>query len=409
MSYLTKTKEEQQTVETFAKAFIRETNLDLQNIAKRFFIIGFRLQEAVKMDYVTALGYQNIEELAENEFGFKRSTTYGLMQVYNRTCKYDGFRGTMEMQDKYKEYNYSQLLEISKMKYIDGDIREKIAPSDTVRDIQAYVRFWNEYGNKNSTTPDCSLSEWKARQIKEENPENNGQLTGQVTLEELDNKQPKDIPQITKEKTKTKIINVTKSPSAPVQTSGLRTPAKVDNQEKNKTVICSIQTFTVEELTQMIDDVCKTFDERIHIFTTQQLWLRVVPCVFADQLYDRIARYLGEKSYPTLKHSPTNTFNSEKYTLQNRKGVRDFLADYQNWTEDIGFKNFFFHKVYSCLLKNKTYIYACERKIYNDNTKEYCKAETKVTYYFNAFKGDGVTEISQNQFEQYCNEYKDEL
>ena len=82
MSYLTKSKEEKQTLELFAKSFIKETNYDLQNIAKHFFIIGFRLNEAVKMDYVAALGYQNIEDLAENEFGFKRSTTYGLMQVY---------------------------------------------------------------------------------------------------------------------------------------------------------------------------------------------------------------------------------------------------------------------------------------------------------------------------------------
>ena len=167
MSYLTKSKEEKQTLELFAKSFIKETNYDLQNIAKHFFIIGFRLNEAVKMDYVTALGYQNIEDLAENEFGFKRSTTYGLMQVYNHVCKLNGFRGTMEMREEYNGYTYSQLLEISKMKFSCYNIKEKIALTDSVRDIQAYVRFWNEYCTKNSVTPDCNLQEWKNRQIKE--------------------------------------------------------------------------------------------------------------------------------------------------------------------------------------------------------------------------------------------------
>ena len=138
--------------------------------------------------------------------------------------------------------------------------------------------------------------------------------------------------------------------------------------------------------------------------------MRVPASMVAEQLYYEIARFLGERSVITKpKTVMPYQFDEKRYTLQNRKGVRDFLADYQNWYEDIGFKNFYFTKVYSCFLKDRTYIYACERKIYNGTTLQLGKAETEVTYYFNAFKGDGVSEISKNQFEQYCAEHKDEL
>lgn len=268
MNYLTQNKEEKQTTETFAKAFIRETNLDLRDIAKRFFIIGFRLQEAVRMDYVTALGYNNIEELAEQEFGFKRSTTYGLMQVYNMTAKLNGFRRTMEMQEKYAEYNYSQLLEISKMKYIGGNIKENIKPTNSVRDIQAYVRFWNDYGNKNSSTPDCTLDEWKARQIEEEKPaqppeENHGQIDGQVTLDELTEKTRE---QAHMEETQ----NETKPESVapPVQTSGLPTCAKPipEKQKYNFSVRSGVRTFLAD-------------------YTNWERYFGFIGCFFGDMYY----------------------------------------------------------------------------------------------------------------------------
>ena len=107
-------------------------------------------------------------------------------------------------------------------------------------------------------------------------------------------------------------------------------------------------------------------------------------------------------------NNPPEPFDSNKYSLQSRQGVRDFLADYKAWHQKYGFNRYYFDKVYSCFLKDKTYIYACERKIYV-GTLQLGKAETKVTYFFNAYKGDGVSEISQTQFEQYCAEHKNEL
>ncbi len=72
--------------ESLAQAFVRYTKEELHDVARSFFKIGFRLSEANKYRYYEELGYDNIIDLAEDIFGFKKSTAYGLMQVYQH-CK----------------------------------------------------------------------------------------------------------------------------------------------------------------------------------------------------------------------------------------------------------------------------------------------------------------------------------
>ena len=68
--------------ESYAQAFIRCMNEDLNDVKRSFIKIGFRLAEANEFKYYKELGYENIAELAEAEFGFKQSTTYEFMKVY---------------------------------------------------------------------------------------------------------------------------------------------------------------------------------------------------------------------------------------------------------------------------------------------------------------------------------------
>lgn len=109
---------------SFAKDFIKYTNLELHDIKRKFFKIGFRLNEANEFEYFKALGYPDIYALAEAEFGFKSTTTKNLMEV-NRvysdhlmssnalagsTTHYRKF--TMEIDPRYDKYSQTQLVEM---------------------------------------------------------------------------------------------------------------------------------------------------------------------------------------------------------------------------------------------------------------------------------------------------------
>ena len=163
--FLEMTTEEREYQLDCANTFLKWTREDLKDVTRAFFKIGFRLHEARQCRYFEALGYPDIETLAEEEFGFKRSTTYGFIQVYENTCtKY----GHNTMAEEYIGYDYSKLLELSKVKLAHTDILNRIKPTDTVRDIHQYVKYWNEYTSKHSHCPDETLQEWKKKQLQEQ-------------------------------------------------------------------------------------------------------------------------------------------------------------------------------------------------------------------------------------------------
>ena len=177
--------------ETFARAFIREVNNDLNDVKHSFFKIGFRLCEADEFEYYKELGYQNIAELAEAEFGFKSSTTYNLMRVYalahdreNRMC----------IAENYDKYSYSQLRELVYLKHDIDRAKRLVRPSDSVREIKRFVANWN----KSDLRFDCGyLSDVKTvedylnacdeKQAEKQQPANvhAGQLPGQMAIDEV--------------------------------------------------------------------------------------------------------------------------------------------------------------------------------------------------------------------------------
>lgn len=125
-----------------AESFIENVYKDLDDIKHSFFRIGFRLCEANKLKYYKALGYQNITELAEDKFGFKKTVTYELMQIYELA---HSERAPMQIADKYDKYSKSQLAEFCKIKYLSSNFMEIVSPTDTVADIREAVKIWNKH------------------------------------------------------------------------------------------------------------------------------------------------------------------------------------------------------------------------------------------------------------------------
>ncbi len=141
----------------YANDFLKVVNDAIDDIKHRSYFIGFRLDEANRCKYYEALGYANIEELAEAEFGFKRSTTYGLMQAFN----YAKSETPLYIADKFRGYSYTALLEMSKAKTIrgSGGIEKILTPKDSVSKIKEVRHYWNKYITDNGELPDCKTAD----------------------------------------------------------------------------------------------------------------------------------------------------------------------------------------------------------------------------------------------------------
>jgi len=168
------TEKQEQTLKLYAESFLDSMREDMLDISKTYFRIGFRLAEAVEQGYYKTLGYEDIASLAEAEFDIRRSTTYGLMQVWRQ---FHNPNSRMEIAKEYEDFSYSQLLEIQKSRYDIRSLQGYISPKDSVRDIKGYIRFWNKYTERHSATPKETLSEWKENvRAQKELEENSQQL-----------------------------------------------------------------------------------------------------------------------------------------------------------------------------------------------------------------------------------------
>ena len=223
--FLEMTTEEREYQLDCANTFLKWTREDIKDVTKSFFKIGFRLYEARAYKYYEALGYPDIETLAEEEFGFKRSSTYGFMQVYERVCIKHGHN---TMDERYIGYDYSKLLELCKVKLAVHDILNRIKPTDSVRDIHQYVKFWNEYTSKHSITPKITLQEWKAEQEQTAMlppVSDNKQIEGQLSITDSIPNEPQPDTDVNN------VAPTAEQPAETVQTFGLPTCAEPEQTE----------------------------------------------------------------------------------------------------------------------------------------------------------------------------------
>lgn len=161
--------EEQETQLVFANGFVKAVNEAMDDIKNRSYFIGFRLYEANRYKYYEALGYGSIEELAEAEFGFKRSTTYGLMQAFN----YAKSETPLYIADKYRGYSYTALLEMSKaksVKYLNKSqgIETILTPKVSVSKIKEVRPLWDKYITEHDALPNCKSVDEFLELVKEQ-------------------------------------------------------------------------------------------------------------------------------------------------------------------------------------------------------------------------------------------------
>lgn len=156
----------------YARGFIDAVNEAISDITKRFYFIGFRLDEANRYKYYEVLGYESIEELAEAEFGFKRASTYNYIQAFN----YAKSKTPLYIEDKFRGFSYTALLEMSKAKTIKMNggsvgIEKILTPKDSVSTIKEVRPLWNKYIEENGELPNCkTVDEFMALIREKEKP-----------------------------------------------------------------------------------------------------------------------------------------------------------------------------------------------------------------------------------------------
>ena len=126
--------------DTYAEQFVKLVREELNDIKHQFFKIGFRLAEANREGYYYELGYENIAECAEDLFGFKKTTTYDLINVYN---DFHDRLAPMSIKKEYDKYSQTQLVQLTGNIWARDSFIRYVRPEDTIDTIKKAKKLWN--------------------------------------------------------------------------------------------------------------------------------------------------------------------------------------------------------------------------------------------------------------------------
>ena len=149
----------------------------MYDAAKQFVYIGFLLWEVQEYGYYTENGYADVYEYAEKELNFKRSSTKNFIAVaktfgwHKGDCSGDYTGVTMTINQDYKNFSYSQLVEMLSM----SEKQRQLVSSDmTVKEIRQLKK-----DNSNSDI-DFKALDKIIEKTKETQNQDAGQMSGQA-------------------------------------------------------------------------------------------------------------------------------------------------------------------------------------------------------------------------------------
>ena len=121
-------------VNELARASIGYIESDVMDIKKRYVTLGFHLYEMDQCRYYEDLGYENLYECIEANFAMDKSAVSRCIGVWKAFAAVDG-DGSRKMwiDDRYKDFSYSQLTEMLPMSERD---RYKIRSDMSVKKIR---------------------------------------------------------------------------------------------------------------------------------------------------------------------------------------------------------------------------------------------------------------------------------
>lgn len=130
---------------------------NLGGIVKSFVRIGWQLTRIEQSGAYKNDGYSSINEFAAAEYGMNKSGVSRFMKVY-KTYSVDG--DTPELKEQYRDFNFSQLVELTQIQETDWQM---FTPEAKREDIRGFQKFEKE----NEADP-MQLLDWKNAKSPEE-------------------------------------------------------------------------------------------------------------------------------------------------------------------------------------------------------------------------------------------------
>lgn len=109
---------------------------DLGDIKQKYFILGFHLNEFAENEYYKDFGYDSMKDFCVANMPIEYSSLSRCMTVHTHVCeRVEGkpWKKTSRMKEKYKEYGFSQLVELSSM---GDDLERQCTSSMTVKEMR---------------------------------------------------------------------------------------------------------------------------------------------------------------------------------------------------------------------------------------------------------------------------------
>lgn len=118
-----------------ARASVKYILTDMSDIRRSFIRLGFHLYEFERMCYYEDFGYTSIAEFAEKNLGLSKTQVSVYKNIYLEFGFYDEHSSVPKMwlDDKYKQYSYSQLREMLPM---SEEKRKQVKPDMTIEQIR---------------------------------------------------------------------------------------------------------------------------------------------------------------------------------------------------------------------------------------------------------------------------------
>lgn len=118
-----------------ARASVKYILTDMSDIRRSFIRLGFHLYEFERMRYYEDFGYTSIAEFAEKNLGLSKTQVSVYKNIYLEFGFYDEHSSVPKMwlDDKYKQYSYSQLRE---MLLMSEEKRKQVKPDMTIEQIR---------------------------------------------------------------------------------------------------------------------------------------------------------------------------------------------------------------------------------------------------------------------------------
>ena len=123
-------------VYTLAVGHMKYLLKDVNSFRDSYFSLGFHLYEFEKFGYYKALGFSSLSDFAVSNLGMESSAVSRCLHVFKTFSRHndDSFVLTRFIQDRFSEFSYSQLVEMSTIK--ERKLLDSVEPSMSVRQIR---------------------------------------------------------------------------------------------------------------------------------------------------------------------------------------------------------------------------------------------------------------------------------